>query len=53
MRIGQGDNGAAAPPKFGQLRFLGQQEKFGQTNFKRTFHVRVVSFRRGIFSILN
>ena len=24
-----GARGAAAPPKFGQLRFFGQQEKFG------------------------
>ena len=29
----RGGKGAAAPPKLGQLRFLGQQEKFGQSQF--------------------
>ena len=28
---------AGAPPKFGQLRFLGQQEKFGQSQFLKRF----------------
>ena len=28
-----------APPNFGQLRFLGQQEKFGETKFLQSFHV--------------
>ena len=27
VRAGGGARGAAAPPKFGQLRFFGQQEK--------------------------
>ena len=27
-RTGRGGEGAAAPPKFGQLRFFGQQENF-------------------------
>ena len=31
-----------APPNFGQLRFLGQQEKLGETKFLQSFHV---SFR--------
>ena len=32
-----GARGAAAPPKFGQLRFFGQQEKFGQSQFLKKF----------------
>ena len=28
-----GAGGAAAPPNFGQLRFFGQQKKFGQSQF--------------------
>ena len=28
---------AAAPPKFGLLRFFGQQEKFGQRKFLKKF----------------
>ena len=28
-----GGGGAAAPPNFGQLRFFGQQKKFGQSQF--------------------
>ena len=35
VRVG-GARGAAAPPNFGQLRFLGQREKFGQTQFLKT-----------------
>ena len=31
--IGVQAGGAAAPPNFGQLRFFGQQEKFGQSQF--------------------
>ena len=31
-----------APPNFGQLRFLGQQEKLGETKILQSFHV---SFR--------
>ena len=27
-----GGRGAAAPPNFGQLRFFGQQEKFGHSH---------------------
>ena len=30
---GRGGWGAAAPPNFGQLRFFGQQKKFGQSQF--------------------
>ena len=30
---GGGAGGAAAPPNFGQLRFFGQQKKFGQSQF--------------------
>ena len=29
--------GAAASPKFGQLGFIGQQEKFGQSEFLKKF----------------
>ena len=32
-----GARGAAAPPKFGQLRFFGQKEKFGQSQFLKKF----------------
>ena len=32
-----GARGAAAPPKFGQLSFFGQQEKFGQSQFLKKF----------------
>ena len=32
-----GARGAAAPPKFGQLRCFGQQEKFGQSQFLKKF----------------
>ena len=32
-----GARGAAAPPKSGQLRFFGQQEKFGQSQFLKKF----------------
>ena len=32
-----GARGAAAPPNFGRLRFFGQQEKFGQSQFLKTF----------------
>ena len=32
-----GARGAAAPPKFGQLRFFGQKEKFGQSLFLKKF----------------
>ena len=35
--IGVWAGGAAAPPKFGQLRFFGQQEKFGQSQFLKKF----------------
>ena len=28
---------AAAPPNFGQLRFFGQQRKFGQSQLLKTF----------------
>ena len=50
--------GGAALPKFGQLRFFGQQEKFGQSHFLKKFtcvcvHVVVFFFEREIFSILN
>ena len=30
-----GGGGAAAPPTFGQLRFFGQQDKFGKSLFKK------------------
>ena len=30
---GGGGGGAAATPNFGQLRFFGQQKKFGQSQF--------------------
>ena len=48
--------GAAASPKFGQLRFFGQQEKFGQSQFLKKFACVCACccfFRREIFSILN
>ena len=32
------------PPNFGQLRFLGQQEKFGETKFLQKFPCFVSSF---------
>ena len=32
-----GAGGAAAPPNFGQLRFFGQEEKFGQNQFLKKF----------------
>ena len=54
-----GVGGGCSPSKFGQLRFFGQQEKFGQSQFLKKFLrvcVRVVLFffffRREIFSIL-
>ena len=34
---GWGGGGAAASPKFGQLGFIGQQEKFGQSQFLKKF----------------
>ena len=37
VRAGGGARGAAAPPKFGQLRFFGQKEKFGQSLFLKKF----------------
>ena len=53
--IGVWAGGATAPSKFGQLRFFGSQEKFGQSQFlKKSVRVcvRVVFFRRAIFRIL-
>ena len=35
VRAGGGLEGTAAPPTFGQLRFFGQQEKFGQSFLKK------------------
>ena len=35
-RTGRGARGAAALPNFGQLRFFGQHEKFGQSQFLKT-----------------
>ena len=35
--IGVWAGGAAAPPNFGQLRFFGQKEKFGQNQFLKKF----------------
>ena len=60
LTIGPWGRGARAtvphfPPKFGQLRFFGQQEKFGQSQFLKKFAcvcVRVVFFffsKRNIF----
>ena len=37
MHTGRGASGAAASPNFGRLRFFGQQEKFGQSQFLKTF----------------
>ena len=50
----QGGGGAAVPPEFGQLRFFGQQEKLGQSQFLKKFAcvcVRVFFFfsERDIF----
>ena len=36
-QVGGGGGGAAASPKFGQLGFIGQQEKFGQSQFLKKF----------------
>ena len=47
-----GARGAAASPNFGQLRFFGQQEKFGQSYFLKTFLCFFISLKRQIFSIL-
>ena len=56
-RGGGGEKGAAPPPKknLANLDFLGRKRNLDKANCKRTFHVcvRVVFFRRGIFSILN
>ena len=32
-----GEGGCSPPPKFGQLSFFGQQEKFGQSQFLKKF----------------
>ena len=37
MHTGRGASGAAASPNFGRLRFFGQQKKFGQSQFLKTF----------------
>ena len=40
MGLGEGGGGlwrAAGPPKFGQLRFFGQEEKFGLSQFLKKF----------------
>ena len=60
--MGRGDGGDGLPPppppKFGPLRFFGQQEKFGQSQFLKKFacvFVRVVVvffFGKAIFRIL-
>ena len=43
---GRGARGTAAPPNFGQ------QEKFGQSHFLKTFLCFFISLKRQIFSIL-
>ena len=37
LGVGGRGGGAAAAPKFGQLRFFGQQEKFGQSQSLKKF----------------
>ena len=51
-----GVGGAAAPPKFGQVGFFGQQKKFGQSQLLKKFACVCACccfFRREILSILN
>ena len=48
-----GARGAVAPPNFGQLRFLGQQEKiWAKPFFKDVSVFFFISLKRQIFSIL-
>ena len=48
-----GAGGAAAPPNFGQLRFFGQKQKFGQNQFLKKFPRLFFFFEEiDIFSIL-
>ena len=35
-RTGREGEGGCSPPNFGQLRFFGQREKFGQSQFLKT-----------------
>ena len=62
-RMGRGGGGRCSPPpppkkKIGQLRFFGQQEKLGQSQFLKKFACVYACcpfffFRRDIFAILN
>ena len=61
-RMGRrGGGGCAVIPKLGKLRFFGQEEKFGQSQFLKKFAcVRArcnffffFFFRREMFSVLN
>ena len=53
--MGQGGGGVGLQPRFRKLRFLGQQEKFGQSQFfkKSTVLFFFLFFSRRDVSIVN